>query len=249
MLILWLQTAECERGFSVRTLIKTKSRASMKNRLLDALMRLAMNGPSLHDRALVTIFIGNAIQQFKADRARFPQRSSAGIARNITSHAHTSALARLLGWAEFMQASREEDEEVPIPTEGSLQLPDVVRETPEDIEARQREEDANERLALSKVGPYETEQGWEVVELPADVPCPGVPELCKATEKFVGHKYVACKFVDGWKMGKVHCKQETSVQRGSRGFFAVKVKGVTGWLLYDFKKETYGKDWVVLSRC
>lgn len=129
MLILWLETAECERGFSLRTLIKTKNRASMKNKLLDALMRLAMNGPPLNDRALVTTFISDAIKQFKAHRVRFPQRSGAGISRKSIMDSRESALAQLLGWAEYMEAASEEDQETVITTEGSLELPDVVRET------------------------------------------------------------------------------------------------------------------------
>lgn len=249
MLSLWLETAECERGFSRRTLIKTKNRASMKNMLLDVLMRLSMNGPSLGDKALVSRFLGEAIQQFKAYRARFPQRSSARVSRDSNKAPNQSALARILGWAEYFAAYGEDDNEVMTQPAGSLELPDVVRETPGAREARERAEDESERTALSKIGPYKTEQGWAVDKLPDDIPFPGVPELCKTTEKFVKQKDVACKFVDGWKMGKVHVKQETSVQKGSKGFFAIRVKGVNGWLLYDLKRDTYGQDWVLLSRC
>ena len=249
MLCLWLETAECERGFSHRTLIKTKNRASMKNMLLDALMRLSMNGPALCDKELVSRFLGEAIQQFKAHRVRFPQRSSAGISRDSNQSASKSALARLLGWAEYFDADGEDDGEVLTQPAGSLNLPDVVRETPDAREARERAEEESERSALSKIGPYKTEQGWAVEELPEGIPCPGVPELCPTTEKFLSKKDVACKFVDGWKTGKVHYKQETSVQRRSKGFFAIKVKGVVGWLLYDLKRDTYGEDWVLLSRC
>ena len=46
-LVLWLQTAECERGFSLRTLLKTKQRASMGNSLLDILMMICCNGPAI----------------------------------------------------------------------------------------------------------------------------------------------------------------------------------------------------------
>jgi hypothetical protein len=47
--------------------------------------------------------------------------------------------------------------------------------------------------------------------------------------------------IRGTVCGKVHGKQESSVKKGSKGFFAVKVKGVAGWLLYDLKKDTYCK--------
>jgi len=249
MLNLWLETAECERGFSVRTQIKTKQRASMQNRLLDALMRLAMNGPSLYHPQLFSRFIGDAIVAFKAHRVRFPQRSAAGIPRK--SITRQSALSQLLQWAEFVEAGKEEDQEI-LETPGIdvfLELPDVVRETQEAREARERAEEESERSALSRIGPYTPVQGWAVDPLPADIPFPGVPHLCKATERFLKQKDVACKFVEGWKTGTVHDKQEKSVKKGSKGFFAIKVKGVTGWLLYDLKKDTYGQDWVLLSKC
>ena len=40
-LILWLQNATCERGFSLRTLIKTRNRTSMGDTLLDILTMLS----------------------------------------------------------------------------------------------------------------------------------------------------------------------------------------------------------------
>jgi len=73
-------------------------------------------------------------------------------------------------------------------------------------------------------------------------------ELCKETAKFMANRTVACKFVDGWtgKRGTaVYTRQETS--KKSKGFFAVKVQGVTGYLLYDLKKDTYKKEWVLLE--
>ena len=59
----------------------------------------------------------------------------------------------------------------------------------------------------------------------------------------------ACNF-GKFIRGKVHNMQEKLVQRGSKGFFAITVKVLSGWLLYDLRKDTYGKDWAnMLSRC
>ena len=72
-LILWLQTAECERGFSLRTLLKTKQR--------DILMMFCCNGPAIDDIIAVPALIGAAMQQFKEARDRFPSRSGVGVSR------------------------------------------------------------------------------------------------------------------------------------------------------------------------
>ena len=80
-LILWLQTATCERGFSLRTLIKTRNRSSMGNTLLDILMMISSNGPDLQDEKVISDLCGESIQLFKAHLQRFPNRSSAGIQR------------------------------------------------------------------------------------------------------------------------------------------------------------------------
>jgi hypothetical protein len=44
----WLETATCERGFSLRTQILTAQRHIMGDSLLACLMMICSNGPSLH---------------------------------------------------------------------------------------------------------------------------------------------------------------------------------------------------------
>jgi hypothetical protein len=223
----------------------------MKNALLDALMRLFLNGPPLTDGDAVMRLVIAALMQWKAARARCAEKSGAGFLRNRNSQVLGGAPSQLKGWAAFATAIRHEEDgnDVQITLGDSVELPDVVRQTDEDRELKEKAEEESERLALSQVGPYQPEQGWKVDEIPADIPFPGVPELCKDTEKFLKQRHIAFKCLDGWKMGKMHAKQETSVQKGSKGFFGIKVKNVAGWLLYDLKKETYRKDWVLLSLC
>ena len=79
--VLWLQTAECERGFSLRTFIKTEQRVSMGNSLLDILMMISCNGPSIDDTSAVSVLMGATIQRSKQARHRFPCRSGAGVFR------------------------------------------------------------------------------------------------------------------------------------------------------------------------
>ena len=73
-----------------------------------------------------------------------------------------------------------------------------------------------------------------------------MPNICKDTKKFLEGKEVACKFLDGWKKGKVY-KLETS--RASQGYFSVRIKGIVGFPLYDLKKDAYKTDWVLLQKC
>jgi hypothetical protein len=124
-------------------------------------------------------------------------------------------------------------------------LPDVVREG--DAAREEREEREQQRALLSSIPSYVPDKGWVVMELPDSIPCQGVPEICKASDKFLRKKEVACKFMDGWQRGTVH-QLETSEQRGSKGFFSIKIKNVYGWPLYDLNKESYNKNWVVLVK-
>lgn len=241
-LILWLETAECERGFSVRTQIKTKHRASMNNVLLDALMRLTMNGPSLDNKEGLRTLIVAAVQLYKSVRNRFPQRSGAGVARTHDTHQGGGAFAALKGYADLAEAaSRLVEQDQP---SRSISPRDIVPEVNE-----QREDRDMERTQLDAVPAYVPDAEWKVLELlPEDVAFPGVPNVCKATDAFLKTRHVACKSLNGWDRGTVHM-QETS--KRNKGLFSIKVPswGRAGWLLYDLKKDTYKKDWVLLDRC
>ena len=51
--------------------------------------------------------------------------------------------------------------------------------------------------------------------------------------------------VDNDRVEKVHM-QETSVKKGTKGWFSIKVSHVRGYALYDLKKDTYKTHWVLL---
>jgi hypothetical protein len=246
-LVLWLNTAECERGFSFRTLIKSRQRASMGSTLLDILMRISLNGPEIDDSVAVTELLGASMQRFKEFRNRCPNRSGAGVARRKRNKTG-SAIGQLMGWAAAVyndgQDGKEDDAEV-----NGVAIPDVVVQTEEDEDKAEAAENAREMALLDSIPDFNPPAGWGVVEtLPDNLVFPGAPTMCSGSAKFLIKKHVACKNArceGGWEKGVVYM-QEKSVKKGSVGFFSLKVQGVRGFPLYDLKKETYKKHWVLL---
>ena len=72
----WLETATCERGFSLRTQILTAQRHSMKDSLLACLMMICSNGSSLHEKEEVEKFLLAVVARFKAFKKRVPSYSN-----------------------------------------------------------------------------------------------------------------------------------------------------------------------------
>ncbi len=77
----WLETATCERGFSLRTQILTAQHHSMGDSLLACLKLLMMicsslNGPSLHEKEEVEKFLLAVVARFKAFKKRVPSYSN-----------------------------------------------------------------------------------------------------------------------------------------------------------------------------
>jgi hypothetical protein len=68
----WLETATCERGFSLRTQILTAQRHRMGDSLLACLMMICSNGPSLHEKEEVEKFLLAVVARFKAFKKRVP---------------------------------------------------------------------------------------------------------------------------------------------------------------------------------
>jgi hypothetical protein len=70
----WLETATCERGFSLRTQILTAQRHRMGDSLLACLMIICSNGPSLHEKEEVEKFLLAVVARFKAFKRRSPSK-------------------------------------------------------------------------------------------------------------------------------------------------------------------------------
>ena len=255
-MVVWLQTAECERGFSKRTEIKTKQRASLGSTLLDILMRIKINGPRIEETFKVTELMGEAMRHFKSVKERCPQRGSK--AERIKHSSKESAIGQLRSWNRMLAAREndglddEDDEEI-----HGIKIPDAMARTQEMEEQETLEEEdeatffAREKLALDAIPDFETADGWKVLDmLPDDIDFPGAPNLCKDTAKYLKQKQVACKNLrvdenGGWERGQVHM-QEKSKQ--NMGLFSVKVPNVRGWVLYDLSRQNYKSRWVLLEK-
>jgi hypothetical protein len=74
----WLETATCERSFSLRTQILTVQRYSIGDSLLACLMMMCSNGPSLNQKEEVEKFLLAVVARFKTFKKRVPARSFAG---------------------------------------------------------------------------------------------------------------------------------------------------------------------------
>lgn len=240
-LLLFLETADCERGFSLRTLIKTKQRCSMGNTLLDVLMMISSNGPDLDDRDAVCKMIGRALLAFKDACKRFPSRSSANVPRTKRGGEKVSPLAQLRNWAEAVRNDGLDDEES---VQDRQQGSEAVGAETEEQGQRNEEQDV-----IARVGPFPANTDeWSVVEkLDEMYKCPGKPQLCKETEKLLKNKDIAFLVESGWEIGRVHMAEKSKARKG---LFSVKIKGVKGWLCADLRRDNYGRDkvWVLLEK-
>jgi hypothetical protein len=95
----WLETATCERGFSLRTQILTAQRHSMGDSLLACLMMICSNGPSLHQKEEVEKFLLAVVARFKAFKKRVPSKTCGDKRpqRASASKAKSSVLSQLSG--------------------------------------------------------------------------------------------------------------------------------------------------------
>ena len=193
-MVLWLQTATCERGFFARTLIKTKQRASMGNTLLDILMMVYLNGPDLADKAACSDLIGRAVMAFLEHTNRYPARSSRGVKRRKRKPQGIDALAALAGHADALYNDDQDTDEEADASKNQGQM--ANEEQPEEEE--EEEEDAGmtleeEQRLLETVGNY----NGEFIEL---------PEKAIRTVKWMTKnksKKVAIKRWSGWETGVI----------------------------------------------
>jgi hypothetical protein len=236
----FLETAICERGFSVMARTKRDQRTTMGSTLLDLSIRIELNGPCLSDKESVLQLCTEAVAGFKSEKQRCPDRTSAGIARTKRSERPVGdALSLLLGDAIFNDDIPSSDDE----EEG--RMPQVRVPCPQPVDQEQKKRDEEEELAarLAKVGVFElpTSHSSFTVVTSLDVPLPGIKERWAYLQK----KVIAHKHVDGWKVGNMW-------KKGSG-----KKYGGLLWVIYDkadrggheFVPEEYGVDgsWVILT--
>jgi hypothetical protein len=196
-MILWLQTATCERGFSARTLIKTKQRTSMGNTLLDILMMVYLNGPELTDDKAVNELLFKTIEAFEMHTKRYPARSSAGILRRTRKPAGIDTRTALQGHPD---AIYNDDQDTDEEGEGDVAPLILSKNLPKSSVAPEIEEvpvmtAEDEDEMLRAVPNYQVgKDGGEVLPL-AEKKQRTVKWMTRASRK------VAIKRFTGWEIG------------------------------------------------
>jgi hypothetical protein len=163
----WLETATCERGFSLRTQILTAQRHSMGDSLLACLMMICSNNPSLHEKEEVEKFLLAVVARFKAFKKRVPSYSnSQRPQRASASKAKSSVLSQLSGLENVVFNDDELDSEDLSEQRASASLPDSV---PIESEEERAAREADEMAALDSVGDYEADPNVMLEEVPQDI--------------------------------------------------------------------------------
>jgi hypothetical protein len=166
----WLETATCERGFSLRTQILTAQRHSMGDSLLACLMMICSNSPSLHEKEEVEKFLLAVVARFKAFKKRAPSYSNSQRPQHASaSKAKSSVLSQLSGLENVVFnyfIDDELDSEDLSEQRASASLPDSV---PIESEEERAAREADEMAALDSVGDYEADPNVMLEDVPQDI--------------------------------------------------------------------------------
>jgi hypothetical protein len=167
----WLETATCERGFSLRTQILTAQRHRMGDSLLACLMMICSNGPSLHEKEEVEKFLLTVVARFKAFKKRVPSKTCGGKRpqRASASKAKSSVLSQLSGLENVVFnyfIDDELDSEDVSEQRASASLPDSV---PIESEEERAAREADEMAAIDAVGDYEADPNVMLEDVPQDI--------------------------------------------------------------------------------
>ena len=186
----------------------------MQNTFVDIILRVSLNGPELEEGCdAVFKVLGPAIQAFKCHRARFPQRTSAGLVRRKRKLEKGDLLCELAGLEEAIY-----DEELPenANSEGMdpLVLPVAHRENDEQVRLREEHELQEERAQLAAVGRFEVPVGMRALPVPVDM-SKKVIRKKKDQDRFK----IAHRLCSGWEMGTL-VQEETSKKK--KGLFSVR---------------------------
>ena len=92
-----MESAACERGFSIRTLTKNGQQYSLGDSAL-ALMMIDLNGPDIKAVDEVKALILESVNSWKNYEKRMPSRSSAGVPRpSRSAQGRINAYSQLSG--------------------------------------------------------------------------------------------------------------------------------------------------------
>ena len=203
-----LNTACCERGFSLANNIKTDLRNRMKTQLLNSLMQCNLNGPDMNDEEGMEDLLRSAFATWCLAKNRMPQRSS-----KKPRPGRRKAVESLKAMFKRMI---DDDEEPESDEEGADEAGDEAEEADEVGEA---EAEADEAQQMDAVGPFPFDHAdfcnadGDVLLEPLAAPDMDDPSQLKG--KLIGIKYLG---INRWHVGKV---------------VSYKASNGTGWVIFS----------------
>lgn len=239
--------------------------------IMHLLKMIDAKGPSIGEEDEVEKILVEAMDRFMANRKRHPGRSPAEKKRN--KHVNElqrkvkkrqegldSTILHLLKMIDAKGASIGEEDEVE----------NILVEAMDRFVANRKRHPDRSPAELKKTLPklvtdYVPEPGFVIMDpLPAKPAFPGAPHMCSATAAYLTPqkakkkpkmratpgKMVACKTPEeGWQLGKVHALEKSDGPRlKNMGYFSINVVDIKEFrLIFDLKRATYGKRWVIVQ--
>ena len=242
-----LSSVECERGFSMMALIKTKLSNRMSATILDARMQISIEGPPLNESdGLLSAIIDDAIERWKEVCKRNVRKSHPGVAGR-----KPKAVRDVRVLAQSSLARSESDHNATVPTAVRImQTDEFDDQDDEDYSVPSADGDHGEdRLdlpsqeeILGAVAPFRPPEGWQVE------PAPPTGDWKPEKHAWSGLK-IAHKFDNGWSRCLGTYKElYGGYDKKCKGRHKVKyTDGYDGY--HELAAQTYGMCglWVILK--
>ena len=244
-----LSSVECERGFSMMALIKTKLSNRMSATILDARMQISIEGPPLNESdGLLSAIIDDAIERWKEVCKRNVRKSHPGVAGR-----KPKAVRDVRVLAQSSLARSESDHNATLPTAVRIMQTDEFDDQDDDDEdssvpfpdgdhGEDRLDLPSQEELLGAVAPFRPPEGWQVE------PAPPTGDWKPEKHAWSGLK-IAHKFDNGWSRCLGTYKELYSgYDKKCRGRHKVKyADGYDGY--HELAAQTYGMCglWVILK--
>jgi hypothetical protein len=248
-----LITSCCERGISTLGIIKTKLRNCLLVATTDALMEIALNGPT--EPEVIKMLCVEVFKLWRDVKIRMPQRSYKGKKPRKNAQAARPVIDELQddGREASQQtgddgSDEDEDEDKGGQDEDTLEdeedEEDEGDQEDEDAEAAEQSHQASVEELLSRAPPFSPDDGWVLLSEPP-------ASLTKATMKKLK---VILKFTTGWWAGNFKGKitNKKSADVGKYNVWVPNEKGSTVGLNWaqPLTQGSYGpnRKWVLVKR-
>jgi hypothetical protein len=251
LLVVFMNSACCERGFSTQNYIKGKLRNRLSVQLLDCLMRVIELGPGLENQAFVSDLIQDAYEIWVSRKKRNPFKGNEGVQRKVRKK--IGKRMRVSDYLEHLgdpssddgsehgasgEDSGDDSDASEILECSSSDFVDPNSGQGTDANDGAASEDGvgdADGLGLPTVT-YKPPRGWEIAQKPIVV-----------TPKVVVKSKVAHKEGDGWRVGIVKSK---IYQGESKGNYKVHYTNLSLVGSPPLKLDDYGpnKWWVMLTK-